>query len=238
MDPRDQALLASCPVVAAPRFGTLPDMGNGQRVIVARNGWFMQTRLDWLDSIVALDHDPPRMRLPYGECAEHLRFGFGKLPIPLIEAFVQAGRARLPDEAAGVLIHSRRTGQLRFAMCEPERASPSHIRYRHPPMDADETVAVDLHTHGCGPAFWSAEDDRDDVGIKVAGVFGRLDRSQPSACFRLVVNGLYQSLDSHPWQAPAEDALDGWAAPAAPMERGDSWMRRMLSHFWSRHPPS
>ena len=45
MDPRDQALLAACPVVAAPRFGALPDMGNGQRIIVARNGWFVQTRL-------------------------------------------------------------------------------------------------------------------------------------------------------------------------------------------------
>ncbi|MBS0477000.1 MAG: DUF2016 domain-containing protein, partial [Proteobacteria bacterium] len=33
MDPRDQALLAACPVVAAPRFGALPDMGNGQRII-------------------------------------------------------------------------------------------------------------------------------------------------------------------------------------------------------------
>lgn len=28
-DPRDQALLAACPVVAAPRFGALSEMGNG-----------------------------------------------------------------------------------------------------------------------------------------------------------------------------------------------------------------
>lgn len=236
MDPRDQALRSTCPVVAAPRFGALPEMGNGQRVIVARNGWFVQTRLDWLDSIVALGRGLPLMRLPYGEVTEHLRFGFGKLPIPLIEAFVRAGRACLPDEAAGVLVYSRSTGQLRLAMCEPERASPSHIRYRRPPMAEDETVAVDLHTHGCGAAFWSGEDDRDDVGIKVAGVFGLLDQRQPTACFRLVVNGLYQPLDRHPWQVSADDAMAGWPVPDAPMGQGDGWMRRMVSHFW-RHPP-
>eukprot|EP01034_Spumella_vulgaris_P003502 gene3502-4504_t len=63
-------------------------MGNGQRIIVARNGWFVQTRLDWLDSIAALGHGSLPMRLPYGEVAEYLRFSFGVLPIRLIEAFV------------------------------------------------------------------------------------------------------------------------------------------------------
>lgn len=74
------------------------------------------------------------MRLPYGEIKEHMRFSFGVLPIRLIEAFVAAGKQRLPNEAAGVLIYSRSTGLLRLAMCEPEQTSPVHIRYRRPPM--------------------------------------------------------------------------------------------------------
>lgn len=227
MDARDQALLASCPVVAAPRFGELPDMANGQRVIVARNGWFVQTRLDWLDSIASLGHDLPLMHLPYGEVAERLRFGFGKLPVPLIESFVAAGRERLPNEAAGVLIYSRSSGRLRLAMCDPERASPSRIRYRRPSMAGDETVAVDLHTHGRGPAFWSDEDDRDDQGIKVAGVFGQLDRPRPSACFRLVINGFYKSLDRHPWGGQTADC----GAQDVSAERGNGWIRRLWLHW-------
>lgn len=217
MDRRDQALLASCPVMAAPRFSPLPDMTNGQRILVASNGWFVQTRLDWLDSITSLSLDAPAMRLPYGEVREHLRFSFGRLPIALIEAFVAYGREHLPNEVAGVLIFSRRTGQLRLAVCTAQRASPGHIDYRRPPMADDETVAVDLHTHGRAPAFWSAEDDRDDQGIKVAGVFGLLHRPTPMACFRLVINGLYQPLPSHPWarpeafaQRPAGEELDPW----------------------------
>lgn len=233
MDPRDQALLATCPVIAAPRFGTLPDMGNGQRIIVARNGWFVQTRLDWLDSIVALGQGLPPMRLPYGEVAEHLRFSFGVLPIRLIEAFVAAGRDSLPNEAAGVLIYSRRTGQLRLAMCVPEQTSPVHIRYRRPAMADDETVAVDLHTHGRAPAFWSREDDRDDQGIKVAGVFGLLDRPRPSARFRLVINGLYQPLDRHPWREPYGE----WPEQGAAARRSEGWMRRVLWRWRERHLP-
>ena len=233
MDPRDQALLAACPVIAAPRFGALPDMGNGQRIIVARNGWFGQTRLDWLDSIVALGHGSSPMRLPYGEVAEHLRFSFGVLPIRLIEAFVVASRESLPNEAAGVLIYSRRTGHLRLAMCEPEQTSPVHIRYRRPAMADDETVAVDLHTHGRAPAFWSGEDDREDQGIKVAGVFGLLDRPRPSARFRLVINGLYQPLDKHPWREPQGE----WLEQGAAAQRSEGWMRRVLWRWRERHLP-
>ncbi len=231
MDPRDQALLAACPVVAAPRFGALPDMANGQRIIVARNGWFVQTRLDWLDSITALGQVAPAMRLPFGEVHEHLRFSFGPLPIKMIEDFVAYGRAHLPDEVAGVLIYARSTGRLRLALCDAEWASPVRIDYRRPPMARHETVAVDLHTHGHGPAFWSADDDRDDQGIKVAGVFGLLDQPAPMACFRLVINGLYKSLPRHPWQGPHALASmqDGGEHGAG----HDGWMQRVLRR-WKR----
>ncbi|MCK6375979.1 PRTRC system protein A [Zoogloea sp.] len=229
MDVRDQALLASCPVVAAPRFSPLPDMANGQRIIVASNGWFVQTRLDWLDCITALSLDTPAMRLPYGEVREHLRFSFGQLPIPLIEAFVAHGRKHLPDEAAGVLIYSRGTGRLRLAFCEAVRASPVRIDYRRPPMADDETVAVDLHTHGRAPAFWSADDDRDDQGIKVAGVFGLLDQPKPMARFRLVINGLYQDLPRHPWPGPDAfaDRVDGEESAPWP----NRWMRSVIRRW-------
>jgi PRTRC genetic system protein A len=112
----------------------------------------------------------------------------------LIEQFVDAGRKSLPDEAAGVLIYRRGACSLRLALCEPIHTSPGRIEYRRPPMADDETVAVDLHTHGRGLPFWSADDDRDDQGIKVAGVFGCLHQPRPLAEFRLVLNGWYKAL--------------------------------------------
>lgn len=226
MDIRDLALQAACPVIAAPRFGALPDMENGQRIIVAANGCFVQVKLDWLECIQRLTPSPP-MPLPYGCIEERLAFAFGVLPIRLIEDFIEAGRRGLPNEVAGALIYSRRARALRLARCEPLDVSPHRVRYRVPAMDADETLAVDLHTHGRGAPFWSQDDDRDDRGIKVAGVFGHLHHPRPRAAFRLVVNGMFRSL-AHPWQADSEAA--GHTEPQ--LEPG--LLRRILSFYHAR----
>ena len=226
MDVRDIALQAACPVIAAPRFGPLPDMVNGQRIILAANGVFVQVKLDWLDCIQRLSPALP-IPLPYGGIEERLTFTFGVLPIRLIEAFIEAGRRGLPNEVAGALIYSRRSRSLRLALCEPLDVSPHQIDYRVPAMDADETLAVDLHTHGHGLPFWSAKDDRDDQGIKVAGVLGCLHQPKPSALFRLAVNGRFHPLP-HPWQADT-------TAPHYPepdLEPG--LLRRILSFYQGR----
>ena len=226
LDPRDAALQSTCPVVIAPRFGALPPMPPGQRLIAAANGLFVQVKLDWLDCLHCLTPQGLGLPLPYGSLKEHLRFAFGVLPIRLIEQFVEAGRHSLPNESAGALIYSRSSGRLRLAICEPARCSPTRIDYRLPPMAADETLAVDLHTHGRLPAFWSDEDDRDDQGIKVAGVFGRLHEERPDACFRLGLNGLYLPLP-HPWATSSVGA-----PPMAEPALVRRWLRRLLQR-WS-----
>lgn len=229
MDARDAALQAACPVVIAPRFGSLPEMGLGQRLVVAANGLFVQVKLDWLDCIRCLTPQGVGLPLPYGAVEDRLRFAFGVLPIQLIERFIEAGRQSLPNEAAGALIYSRTSGRLRLALCEPVRCSPARIDYRVPPMAADESLAVDLHTHGCASAFWSDDDNRDDRGIKIAGVFGRLHEPQPDACFRLVINGLYRPLP-HPWLRPP--AIEGMPAREAGAEH--RLLRRLLSRWGAR----
>ena len=199
IDPRDAALQSICPTLSAPRFGALPEMCNGQRVIVAANGLFVQVKLDWLDAIVCLADVAPVPPLPYGLVTERIRFSFGVIPVRLLEAFIDAGRAGLPNEVAGGLIYSRRTGGLRLQIYDVLHCSPSGIDYRMPTLDDDESIAIDLHTHGNDKAFWSPTDNRDDQGVKVAGVFGNLHQKTPSAAFRLAVNGYYQAL-RHPWE--------------------------------------
>jgi PRTRC genetic system protein A len=231
-DPRDQALQASCPVMAAPRFGALPEMANGQRLIVAANGVFVQVRLDWLDCVQRVA-PAPGIPLPYGTQQDHLRFAFGVLPIRLIEEFIAAGRQGLPNEVAGVLVYQRCTRGLRLALCEPLAASPGRIAYRRPALLDGETVAVDLHTHGCSQPYWSAEDDRDDQGIHVAGVFGGLHQPMPQAEFRLVLNGSYRALP-HPWprgrQAPHDDHNPAITTVAPSRLR--QWLTRWTTGDW------
>ena len=220
-DPRDAALQRTCPTLSAPRFGVLPEMGNGQRVIVAANGLFVQIKLDWLDAMVRLADIAPVPPLPYGALQEHIRFSFGVIPVRLLEAFIDAGRAGLPNEVAGGLIYSRRTRGLRLQVYDVLRCSPDGIDYRMPSLDDDESIAIDLHTHGNDRAFWSPTDNRDDQGIKVAGVFGHLHRKTPSAAFRLAVNGYYQAL-RHPWETlpdrPEADPHD-----EGDIDQGTAW---------------
>lgn len=220
MDVRDLALQAACPVIAAPRFGPLPDMDNGQRIILAANGVFVQVKLDWLDCIQRLSPALP-IPLPYGSIEERLAFSFGVLPIRLIEDFIEAGRRGLPNEVAGALIYSRHSRNLRLASCEPIAVSTERIDYRVPAM------AVDLHTHGQGRPFWSNRDDGDDQGIKVAGVFGYLHQAKPQAKFRLVVNGWFHALP-HPWQddAGADRIREATLAPGL--------LRRILNFYQRR----
>lgn len=232
MDARDAALQATCPVVIAPRFGALPDMDLGQRLIVAANGLFVQVKLDWLDCLQCLTPQGIELPLPYGSVQESLRFAFGVLPIRLIEQFIEAGRRALPNEAAGALVYSRATGRLRLALCTAVQSSPTRIAYRLPAMAADETVAVDLHTHGRLPAFWSSEDDRDDQGIKVCGVFGRLHEAEPDACFRLVINGRFRPLP-HPWarRCEAEAGSERASSATRPLR---PLLKRLLERWSAR----
>jgi PRTRC genetic system protein A len=211
-DLRDLAIQNSCPAIAAPRFGALPDIQNGQRVIVAANGLFVQIKLDWLDCVHRLGDIAPTPPLPYGVVQERISFRFGVIPVALLEQFIAAGRAGLPNEVAGGLIYSRTRGSLRLQIYDAVEHSPDRIEYRMPELDDDESIAIDLHTHGRCRAFWSAIDDRDDQGIKVSGVFGSLHRPKPDAAFRLVINGSFKSL-RHPWEVD-HSAIPS-AAPAA-----------------------
>ena len=125
------------------------------------------------------------------------------------------------------MIYSRRNRSLRLALCEPFAVSPERIDYRLPAMAADETLAVDLHTHGYARPFWSDRDDGDDQGIKVAGVFGCLHQAKPQAQFRLVVNGRFRALP-HPWQADTE------ADHIPETTLAPRWLRRILNFYPGR----
>ena len=204
LDPRDAALQGSLPCVVVPKFGVLlpmPSDHRGMRLLVARGGLYVQIQLDWLRATVCIQPLACRPPLPYGELRESICFTFGVIPVALLEAFIAAGRAALPNEIAGALVYSRSTGSLRLVLHEAIATGPARVHYRLPRLASHECLAVDLHTHGHLRADWSATDDEDDQGIKVAGVFGDLDQpghESPSAAFRLVVNGFFKDLP-HPW---------------------------------------
>lgn len=203
LDVRDAALRETCPCVGMPLFSPLDPLPAGQRTVVGRNGVFMQLRNAWLDCTTRVGDLAPGLVLPYGDASESVVFIFGVMPMRLLERFIEQARKALPNEAAGALIYDCDSGALRLSMHEAVEAGPNRIRYRIDDLGVAELLAVDLHTHGRSPAFWSRQDDRDDQGMRVCGVFGNLDRATPSAKFRLAMNGLFVPLPN-PWACEAK----------------------------------
>ena len=193
-DPRDAALQAACPAIAAPRHGDLPPMALGLRIVAAANGLFVQVRLPWLDCLQRCGSVDPALPLPYGTLAPWLRLSFGLIPAGLLRQFVTQARYAAPNETAAAIVYSACTGALRLAACETVTADADHVVYQPPLLAASEQVAVDLHSHGEAAAFFSPMDDADDRAIKICGVFGRVQSRHPEARFRLAINGLFIDL--------------------------------------------
>lgn len=185
IDARDAALQAACPTLAVPKFGALPDMAPGQRVLAASNGLFLQVKTSWLDCVFRIGD--VRTALPYGEVVPYIRYAFGKVPMRLLREFIALARDALPNEVAAGLVYSSASGSLRLLRFDALSQTQDSVEYQVPPLLPDEVVAVNLHSHGHDAAYFSAADDADDIGINIAGVFGNLDWPEPTCRFRLVV---------------------------------------------------
>ena len=79
----------------------------------------------------------------------------------------------------------------------PQVAGPESVVYRPP------TAAVlEVHSHQTHPAIFSATDDRDEQGLRLYGVIGRLGAERPEVALRV---GAYGHFLPVPW----ETAFDG-----------------------------
>jgi PRTRC genetic system protein A len=74
----------------------------------------------------------------------------------------------------------------------PQIAGPERVVYR-PPTSA----MLEIHSHGPHPAVFSATDDRDEQGLRLYGVIGRLDTHRPEVALRL---GAYGHFLPVPWE--------------------------------------
>lgn len=193
-DRRDFALLGSTPALMQPRFGTLAPLREGHRYIVGRGGLYVEARSAVLHAVACVA--PSAAALPFGVVTPFLTLPEGRLPRGLIEEAVVRARACLPDEWAGVIVYEA-SG---YRLVEPEVLSRSagHVSYGRSGID-DETVVVDVHSHGTAAAFFSAQDDEDDTargGFYLALVLGDVMAATMSVAARLVVHGHFAAVST------------------------------------------
>ncbi len=191
----DKALLAAAPVAAVPRHAPFhPLQESGHRFLLAEDGLYLEVRRPWLHFIHQLAEHKV-VAIPYGPMAAKCEMDFGKLGTALaqLKDFAAKARADAPLEAAASVLWDHRQKSWRIEYPEViGEASASRIQYRQVEPGPDESLAIDLHSHGRLDAFFSTTDDADDRGaVKVSGVYGNLDTATPTVAFRLCVLGLY-----------------------------------------------
>lgn len=194
----DTALLAAAPVAVAPvHCEFFPLQEAGHRFVLAVDGVYLEVRRPWLHFIHRIAEQKAGVKVPYGAVQPKVELAFGQLGTALeqMREFAVHAMEAAPVEAAASLIwnHVSKAWSIKFPTVIGE-ATASSIQYEQVALaeDGSESIAIDMHSHGHGPAFFSATDDADDAGaVKISSVFGSLDQAMPSVAFRICVLGIY-----------------------------------------------
>jgi len=197
MDPRDLAVQSVTPTVMVPRFGDFKELRKyGQRMLAAANGTWFEANRPWL--YVRLPVAPaPLVPVPYGEVTQKINFRCGKLPKALVLQFIAEARKRIPNECAGWIVWNSVLGNWKLLMLEELKVGHDHVSVALPVLLDNEHLVIDIHSHGLIKAFFSDEDNFDDMNdYKISIVVGNLNEDIVTAEFRLCVNGLFMLLPS------------------------------------------
>lgn len=189
--PIDLALNVAVPVLPVPLHGRFVEMtGYGHRFLVASDGLYLEVRRDWVHVIWPVATDA-RVAKPFGRLTSRVRFECGSIPRWIKDCFAGEARDSGNTEIAACVLWNSKTRAFNYRRCEAITANFARIEYVRPALGLDESLVVDLHSHGFGRAYFSALDDLDDQHeVKIAGVVGTVN-SVPTWQFRLCVNGIF-----------------------------------------------
>jgi PRTRC genetic system protein A len=213
-DPTAAAVLSAVPCYPVPPSGRSPaidalrDADAGQGLAVGQDGVMLILRRPWLSLDVPVA-PPIDAYLPYGSVGTpkaDLRCGL--IPGEFFERILDHFRSALPNEAAAFVIWNEGAGEFELVFPTIDEATPSRLVYRTPTHAADRHVVCDIHSHGTGPAFFSATDDADDAhATKMALVVGRLNHPDgPTMASRLCAAGMFLPLPRSPFAGGSDAA--------------------------------
>jgi hypothetical protein len=164
-----------------------------------------------------------------------LSLRFGRIPRPVMEriyGFFDWAWRQWQSEAILFLYYSPATAE--FLLDAPPQTiylyrrrgrwhAEGRVTYDALPRPEGCIKLGDVHSHADLPAFFSAQDDRDDCeeGLKI--VMGRMDRAVPDTAVSFVTGRRRFPLRPH-------DALEGFALPTPPPQL---WMERFRCDYES-----
>jgi len=82
-----------------------------------------------------------------------------------------------------------------IVFCPDQEITGTTVKFkRHPEMDDNYTIVMDIHSHNSMGAFFSGVDNADEKETRLFGVIGELNREYPAFKFRISVSGVYKEI--------------------------------------------
>jgi len=196
----DLTLQRSLPSVMVPkREPVAPMPTNGERLLVASNGVFIEIRRSWLSLVRRIATYAVPTAIPYGEINEDTQLGCGAVPAALISRFTTMARAAFPKETGAWIVWSPTSRDFRLVPLVIRSHDEGSLDYEPPQLEGDEQLVVDCHSHGRYPAYFSDTDDADDRHeVKFALVVGNCQAATPSLALRLCAKGIFEPFERVP----------------------------------------
>jgi PRTRC genetic system protein A len=185
----------------SPALDTLRTARSGHGLAVGADGVMLILRRPWLALDVPVT-PPISAYLPFGKMGvpkADLRCGL--IPRGHLDHILAHFHAALPNEAAAFVLWSEGTGAFAVHLPVIDEATPSRLVYQTPTPPPGWHLVCDIHSHGTGPAYFSAIDDADDAhATKISLVIGRIDHPDgPVIVSRLCAGGMFLAVPRSPF---------------------------------------
>lgn len=161
------------------------------KYLYAANGVFVTARNDFFETTIPLTTIKNPAQFVRGlEVIQPDIILPKRVPASLLSRMVFLSRRAIPNEILFYLFYENNSWNLYIP---PQRTHPSYAQ----PLEDSKYVPIEVHSHNTMPAFFSSTDNRDENGLRIYGVLGRVD--QPVADFRLRVS-IYGHYSVLPYQ--------------------------------------
>ena len=119
--------------------------------------------------------------------AEKVDLAHGPIPARLFEV----GLRWFQDDPGTERFFAVRWDGRSYRLVVPPQAGTATSLAYVPPAG----VVAEFHSHGTSRSFFSATDDRDELGFRIYGVAGRLDNDRPELSLRVGVYGHFTPVE-------------------------------------------
>jgi len=125
-----------------------------------------------------------------------------RVPAELLRYMIGVSYRKIPNE---ILFYFRWINGEWEMDIPPQRSGHAVVL----PLEDGDYAPIEVHSHNTMPAFFSKTDNRDENGLRIYGVLGRLDRDVIDFKLRISIYGHYSVLPYQLVFEPLPEVING-----------------------------